>query len=368
MKRRWVLGTVALLLAASLAGLDAYLRLHDAAAPSREAVLSFMPASASAVAFADLTELRRSPFAAEFYNWIPKNQVDADYAQFSRETGFDYERDLDRVAIALIKAEKDSKLFAVAQGRFDRKKIESYAARSGTRENRAGREIFSVPLDSGARKLSFAFVGKDIIALTDAEDIASFIARVGNGLVADGADRRDWRERFKRVAGSPVLAVIRQDSEAGSALAARAPGGFQSPQLASLLNQLQWITLAAKPQEGAIRIVAEGECPSAQISQQLSDILNGMLALAQAGLNGPETRRGLDPRLRDAYLDMIKGTEISRIDRAGTKSVRVVFDVTSNFLQAVSATAPTAPAVIAPATTPTSKTRAHKRSQKSVGN
>jgi hypothetical protein len=361
--RRWTLWTAAILLVGSLAGLDAYRRLHDAGVPSRDPVLSIIPPDASAVVFADLTELRRSPFATEFYNWIPKNQVDADYVQFSRETGFDYERDLDRVAIAFIKTEKDSKLFAVAQGRFDRKKIEGYAARSGTRENRAGREIFSVPLDGAARRISFAFVSKDIITLTDAADIAPFLT-----LVTDGVDRRDWGERFNRVAGSPVFAVIRQDSEAGSALAARAPGGFQSPQLASLLNQLQWITLAGKPQEGAIRIVAEGECPSAQISQQLSDILNGMLALAQAGLNGPETRRGLDPRLRDAYLDMIKGAEISRIDRGGAKSVRAVFDVTSNFLQAVSATAPTAPAVIAPATTPTSKTRARKRSQKPVGN
>ena len=364
--RRFALWTAAIVLAGCLAGLDAYLRLRDAGSPPREAVLSAMPPDASAVVFADFAELRRAPFATEFYNWIPKNQIDAEYAHFLRDTGFDYEHDLDRVAVAVIKTEKtekDSNLFAVAQGRFDRKKIESYAAQSGTRENRDGREIFSVPVGDAGRKISFAFVSQDTIALTDVADVAPFLAPVPNS-----SDARNWRQRFTRVAGSPVFAIIRQDGEAGSALASRAPGGLQSPQLATLLNQLQWITLAGKPQEGAIRIVAEGECASEQTSRQLSDVLNGMLVLAQAGLNGPETRRGLDPRIRDAYLEMIKGAEVSRIDRGETRTVRAVFEVTSNFLHIVSTTVPTVPTPVAPAAAPTSKAPRRKRSQKSVGN
>src|SRR6267378_811964 len=149
-RSRWTLWTAVILLAGCRVGLDAYLRLRDAGTTPRTAVLSAMPPDASTVVFADLTELRRTPFAAEFYNWIPKGQVDAEYAQFLRDTGFDYERDLDRVAISFIKGERDSKLFAVAEGRFDRNKIEAYAARSGTRENRDGREIFSVPLSDSA--------------------------------------------------------------------------------------------------------------------------------------------------------------------------------------------------------------------------
>ena len=362
-RSRWILWTAVILLASCLAGLDAYRRAHDSSSTPRASLLSAMPSDASAVIFADFTELRHAPFAAEFYNWIPKNQADAEYAQFLRETGFDYERDLDRVAISLIKAEKDSKLFAVAEGRFDRSKVEAYAARAGTREKRGGRDIFSVPSGDPGHKISFVFLSKNEIALSDAADIAPFLAPV-----SDNADRRSWRVRFARVAGSPVFAVIRQDSEAGSALASRTPGGFQSPQLATLLNQLQWITLAGKPQEGSMRIVAEGECGDEQTSRQLSDLLNGILALAQAGLNGPQTRRGLDPRIRDAYLEMIKGAEVSRLDRGETKSVRAVFDVTSNFLHIVSAMVPTVPPVVAPAPASTAKTRAPKRAQKSTGN
>jgi hypothetical protein len=327
----------------------------------RDALLSAMPAEASTVVFADVPELRRTPFASELYNWIPKTQIDAEYADFLRQTGFDYERDLDIAAVALIKGDKENKVFAIAQGRFDRKKIEAYAARAGTRASRNGREIFCVPLGDGAHTISFAFLSRDKIAITNSGDLSPFLTPV-----PDSSDARDWRERFIRVAGSPVFAVIRQDAAAGSALASGTPGGFQSPELSTLLNQLQWITLAGKPAGGGMRIVAEGECLSEQTSRQLSDTLSGVLLLAQAGLNGPETRRGLDPRIRDAYLEMIKSADVSRIDRGGTKSVRAVFDVTTNFLNAVSAAPPAIPAASAPPVPASKKPKAH--SQKSARN
>lgn len=361
--RRLTLWTVAILLAGCLLSLDAYWHWHDAGAGTRDTVLSAMPSDASAVLFADLKELRRSPFANELYHWIPKSQADAEYTEFLRTTGFDYERDLDRVGIAVINGEKGRQLLAIAEGRFDRGKIEAYASQSGTRVIRGGREIFSVTLNENARTISFAFVSKDEIVLADTGNLAALLAASPSG-----TDARDWRERFARVAGSPLFAIMRQDAAAGNALASRTPGGFQSPQLSALLNQLQWISLAGKPEEGALRIVAEGECANEQTSRQLSDLLSGMLILAQAGLNGPQTRQQLDPRIRDAYLEMIKGADVSRLDRGETKSVRLVFDVTSKFLSAASNAVPATPVPVAPAV-PASKTPAPRvRSQKPVRN
>jgi len=360
-KRSRTLVSVAILLAASLIGLDAYRRWHDSAAGGRDALLAAMPADASAVVFADLADLRRSSFAAEFYNWIPKNTADADYAQFLRETGFDYERDLDRAAIAVIKSGNGTKLLALAEGRFDRKKIEAYAAKSGARENRGGREIFSVPLND-ARKISFSFLSKDKVAFTDEGDLAALLAPM-----PASPDVREWRERFTREAGSPIFAVIRQDAGSGNPLASQAPGGFQSPQLSALLDQLQWITLAGKPLDNALRIVAEGECTSEQTTRQLADFLNGILVMARAGLNGPQTRQQLDPRIRDAYLELIKGADISRLDRGDTKSVRIIFDVTPKILEAALVAAPAAPAVpdaANPKQTPAAKTKPRKAGKK----
>src|SRR3982074_685097 len=123
-RSRWTLLTAVILVAGCLLGLDAYFRLNGSSTTPRGAVLSAMPPDASAVIFADFTELRRAPFATDFLNWIPKTLVHDASAQFLRETGFAYARDLDRVPISFIKAEKDSKLFAVAEGRFDRSKVE----------------------------------------------------------------------------------------------------------------------------------------------------------------------------------------------------------------------------------------------------
>ncbi|HET7151384.1 MAG TPA: hypothetical protein VFI60_08230, partial [Candidatus Acidoferrum sp.] len=147
-------------------------------------------------------------------------------------------------------------------------------------------------------------------------------------------DTAEWRSRFERLGGSPVFAVIRQDAAPGSALSSQAPGGFRSPELSALLNQLQWITLAGKPEGDRLRLIAEGECASEETMRTLADVLNGILLLAQSGLNDAKTRQQLDPALRAAYLDTLKSADVSTFDRGETKSVRLVFDITSAFLEA----------------------------------
>src|SRR5271156_7235643 len=116
-----------------------YQRWGSSVSRSPNDVLRHMPADAEAVLYIDLDAVRQSPFLSELYKWAPEPKADADYAQFLQSTGFNYERDLDRVSIALLKHGQDSILFAVADGRFDRKKISAYASQSGTRENRSGR-------------------------------------------------------------------------------------------------------------------------------------------------------------------------------------------------------------------------------------
>src|SRR5215470_5303881 len=93
----------------------------------RAEMLSLLPADTSTVAFLDMAQLRSSPFFEQLLAWAPRLSPDADYAQFIGATGFNYERDLDRLAIASIPRSPNSSLLAIAEGRFDRKKIEAYA-------------------------------------------------------------------------------------------------------------------------------------------------------------------------------------------------------------------------------------------------
>jgi len=304
----------------------------------REDALTLMPTDASAVLFADFGELRQAPFVAQLYAWAPKPQADADYAQFVKETGFDYERDLDRVAIAVEKRDQDSAVFAVVDGKFDRQKISAFAKKDAKAIRTSGREIFSVPIGGTAKKISFVFLRNDRIALTNDSNLAIFLDAKKRP-----EDLADWRARFERLAGSPVFAVIRQDAALGTALAAQAPSGLRSPQLSTLLDQLQWLTLAGKPENDRLRVVAEGECTAEATARQLADVLNGVVILAEGGLNDARTRQQLDPALREAYLELLKNADVSKIDRGDSKSVRLVFEITPEFLETAHKATPVVP-------------------------
>ncbi len=325
-KRLWVALAVILLMAAAFYGYHQKWRAPDSSA--RNNLLAMMPADASAVVFVDLSALRTAPFLAQLYAWAPKPQADPDYAQFVKDTDFDYERDLDRVTIAVEKGGKESVFFAVIDGKFNLQRISEYGRNLETRAARGGYKIFISPVSGSSKKISFAFLSKNRIALTDAVDLDTFLNSKNRN-----AEVADWRPRFERLSGSPVFAVIRQDAAIGNALAAQAPGGLRSPQLSTLLDQLQWITIAARPQNDRLQIVAEGESTTETTTRQLADVLNGVLILAEAGLNDAKTRQQLDPAARAAYLGLLKSANVDKIDRGDTKSVRLAFEITPAFLE-----------------------------------
>lgn len=305
---------------------------------TRAETLALMPTDASAVLFVDLSELRRAPFFAQLYAWAPKPQVDADYAQFVKDSGFDYERDLDRVAIAVEKRVQETVLFAILDGKFDRQRISAYALKNGSTAKTGAREVFSIPVSGTPKTISFTFLRNDRIALTNDSSLDTFLEARKRP-----EDTAEWRVRFERLGGSPLFAVIRQDAAVGAAIAAQAPGGLRSPQLSALLDQLQWITIAGKPENDRLRVVADGECTAEATARQLVDVINGVAILAEGGLNDPQTRQQLDPAMREAYLQLVKSADVSKIDRGDTKSVRLVFEITPGFLDAARKSPPVKP-------------------------
>jgi hypothetical protein len=98
---------------------------------------------------------------------------------------------------------------------------------------------------------------------------------------------------------------------------------------------LQWISIAGKPEGEQLRMVSEGECLSAAASSQLRDFLQGVLLLAENGLNDPKLRQQMDREERDAYLEILKSADIQKIDRGEWKSVRLVLEITPKFLDVV---------------------------------
>jgi hypothetical protein len=329
MNRRLWIGLVFAIAVIATAAFALHHFLGSSDDDTRQSALALIPADTDSVVLADVAQLRTAPFFASLGDWAPQpQQVDADYAKFLQDTGFDYQRDLDRIALATIKRGQTTEFFAVGDGRFDRKKINTYISQFGTHDKKDGREIFTAPLKGSSRKISFVFLHQNRIALTDDPDLASLLKNP-----VHGTDATQWRERFERLGGSPLLAVFRQDAGVGSQLAARTANGGQAQQLAQLLDQLQWITLAGVPEQNRMRLVFEGECPTDATARDLSDVLNGIRMFAQAGLNDPKVRHQLDDQTREAYIELVHGADIARLDRGETKSVRLVLEITPEMLK-----------------------------------
>ncbi len=355
-----VCATAVLLLTAMLQALHFS---RDSASSARQHLLQLVPADATAVIYVDLDELRASPFLAELYAWIPHSSEDSEYLQFVRDTGFSYERDLQRVVVAISNHGSVTNIFAIADGKFDRKKIEAFFDRNGKSAQHGKWKAFRLNATANEKPLWVAFLSNERIAFSDFENPSA-------GVSATPSDsfHGEWNPRFERLAGSPLFAVIRQDPSIESALNAAAPGGFHSPQLSALLGQLQWISIAGKPDSDQLRVVAEGECLAPLTASQLSDFLQGLLLLAQNGLNDPKLRQKMNPEEREAYLELLKSADIQKIDRGEWKSVRVMLEITPKFLDIarVASTAVPADQTSAPPENPqkpaaTSKSKSRKK-------
>ena len=218
-----------------------------------------MPVTSQSILYFDLREIHQATFFSELMSWAPKPDADAEYRQFVSDTGFNYETDLGRLVVAFEKHGAQDIFFAVADGRFDPRKIKDYVSKTGATQNANDAAIFSVPVAGRASPVTFKFLRDDRVAFTNGPDLAALLASTASG------DRAEWQSRFTRLAGSPIFAVVSKDGlrnifaadSVAQGMAPRVPGGFSSPQLATLLQQLQWLTIAGKPENDRLKIVVE---------------------------------------------------------------------------------------------------------------
>src|SRR5215475_5099281 len=90
---------------------------------SRESLLRQLPVTATSIIYVDVAQLRAGDFLKSLAKWAASSTEDPEYQAFTKETGFDYERDLNQLAIALEAHESKRTYFAIADGRFDRNKL-----------------------------------------------------------------------------------------------------------------------------------------------------------------------------------------------------------------------------------------------------
>ena len=316
-------GVAATALAAGLLVYGSFRRSATAHASPAPELLSALPPGAPTLVYLDLATMRASSFYQHRADKGPIAVPNGDYADFVRSTGFDFEKDLDRVVFASWPAasgKEPRKNMAIAEGRFDRAKIRDYATRKGKLEQQQGHEVFLFPTSDRTKWNSVSFLDDHRIALVEGASIAPIFAGHSGAPADDPA-----RERATRVDGAAAFAITRVPSMADNFPS----GGAQSAQLASLARSLQWITLAANPEGDNLRISLEGECDNSTDAIQLRSALELLRMIGRASLESPKTRQSMDPAALASLQTILSNAEVTQ----SAERVRILVELTPDVLK-----------------------------------
>jgi hypothetical protein len=296
---------------------------HASPAPD---LLAAMPHGAPALVYIDLAAIRSSSFYQHRPDKGPIAMPNKDYADFVRSTGFDFEKDLDRVVIASwpgVPGTEKKKTIAIAEGRFDRAKIRDYAMQKGKLERQEGHDVFLFPATSQANPGGWnavTLLDDHRIAIVEGPSIAPLLDSSGAGSGNDPA-----RERAARVDGAAMFAISRVPPIPDKI----APGGIQSAQFLTLARSVQWITLAVRPEGDNVRVSLEGECASPTDARQLQAALEVLRMFGTAALQGPKARQSMTQESYTVMETLLKSAEVT----ATAERVRILMEITPDILK-----------------------------------
>ena len=295
------------------------------ASPAPE-LLSALPAGAPTLVYLDLAAMRASSFYQHRPDKGPIAIPNQDYADFVRSTGFDFEKDLDRVVVAAWPApsgKEPTKNVVIAEGRFDRAKIRDYAVRKGKLDHQQGREVFLFPTKDQMGTSSITFLDDHRIALVAGTSIAPLFAANSDDPAADPA-----RERAARLDGAAMFMITRVPPIPDNAGA----GGMQgaaSAQLMSLARSVQWVTLAARPEGDNLRISLEGECDNSTDALQLKSALELLRMFGRAGLENSKPNQSMDTATLAMLQTLLTSAEVTQ----AAERVRILVELTPDIFK-----------------------------------
>lgn len=293
-------------------------------------ILSQLPADAPVIGYVDAAALRKlqnSPLAAVLGLTSPGPDADREYAEFVRDTGFDYTRDLDHAALALWPSSfgapdnpfGEDRVLAIADGRFDQQKIEAYALRTGKIAVHGTQSVYEIP---GNPPISMEFLSPTRIVLAGGKNAADLVAAV----TSTGMPARDsaMQSRIKRVAGAPIFALARTD---------RLPAGFyqnfgNSPQLEHLARSIRAITLAGQPDGNNLKLALDAECDSMKNAFEISTLLDTFRMVGSMALYDPKMRGQMTKQQAAFLAALINQTKVAHQD----KWVRLSLQITPEML------------------------------------
>lgn len=290
--RYFLIGSAAVLVLGLCTGLVAYYggALPLSAARTGPAELSYVPANAAVVAYANVRDVMNSQFRDRVRHIVPDE--DRDKGEFQRHTGIDIEHDIDHVVACVVAQEGSDGGLVVARGRFNTTQLESLAREHGGRieEYKGKRLLLTSRVEKGGaadeinlagKRGALAFMEPDLVAIGDEATIKSSIDAAASGQSVTAND-----EMMKLVAeietGANAWAVGRFDALAGR---------VKLPlEMSDKVPPVKWFAATGRI-DGGLSGMVRVEAATEESAKNLRDIVTGFFALARM-------QAGSDPALQ----------------------------------------------------------------------
>jgi hypothetical protein len=306
--RYFLVGSALVVVVGVCTGLVAY---YGGSLPGRTAArveFRYLPADASAVAYANVADIMGSEFSQQVRRLLPTGE---DKARFEAETGIDIERDIDAVTVAMSgEGAVPGGTLVVVRGRFDAARIESL--------------VFG----HGATPVMYRDV--KILSGPEAGDVQTVpgLALLGDGLIAVGT-RRNLQRAIDAAAdgdsasgnGELMDAVAGIEGSGNAWFVGRTEAVSQHQGMPDLVRRqltgVRWLAVGADIQQD-VRARLRAETDSDQAAADLRGVVNGLISAARL-------MAASDPRLQSA---------LSSVQTSGTgSSVEIEFTVPADLVE-----------------------------------
>jgi len=239
--------------------------------------LSYIPADARMVAFADVHDLAGSELRQKLRQFEPS--ADA-RNKFEEETGIDVERDVDEILAAAWPSgvSPQSPPLVLARGRFDSDRIETLVRQhGGTVEDYKGKRLLLIA--DSSHTFAVAFVEPGLVAAGNAAAVRQAIDTKASGANAVN-DNAEVMKLIKDVDDGNAWAVAKFDSLAAGPF----PTAALPRELAQQLPPINWIAASGHIDSG-VRATIRVEAKDEKSAEDLRQVVRGFMALArlQAG-------------------------------------------------------------------------------------
>jgi hypothetical protein len=250
--------------------------------------LSYVPADASVVAYADVKTIMNSELRQRFKQSVPMPMGEEGQREFLEKTGIDIENDIDYVIAAATRLPGDGtghpNGVMVARGRFDTVKLEGLALEHGAQaQEYKGKRLLTLRHDGATVENSetgvLAFLEPGLVALGDLTSVQRAIdAQLSAQSITSNNEMMELVRDIEQT--DNAWAVGRFDLITSQA---KLPD-----EIASKIPPVKWLAVSGHV-NGGISAQLRAEANDEQSAENLRGVINGVISLARLqGQNDPK--------------------------------------------------------------------------------